>query len=78
MDVRINRARERGWDSSELIKREKNQISVEIKRQRSTDIIDNSSTKESTFQQATKKWLDWGLNLPKELRAPSSLFFPEQ
>ena len=78
LEIRLQRAHERGWDSDELIKREKNQIAVETKRQRATDILNNANTKESTFQQAAEKWLSWGLNLPKNLLAPSSLFNSKQ
>ena len=70
--VRLDRARTRGWDDNELDKREANQISVDDKRKRATDIIDNSLTKEMTFQQATEKWIAWGLNLPYELTKPSA------
>ena len=74
LGIRIKRASTRGWDSAELTKREANQISVDTKRNRATDIIDNSLTKETTFQQAVKTWLTWGLNLDRELQQPSSLF----
>ena len=74
LEIRISRAAERGWDNNELVKREANQISVETKRERATDIIDNSHTKETTFHQAVKTWLAWGLNLTRELQQPSSLF----
>ena len=77
LEIRINRASERGWDNNELAKREANQISVATKRKRATDIIDNSQTKETTFKQATDLWLAWGLNLPRELQQPSSLFIPK-
>ena len=77
LEIRNSRALERGWDNNELAKREANQISIETKRSRATDIINNSSTKETTFQQAVALWLAWGLNLPKELRHPSSLFIPK-
>ena len=78
LETRNQRARNRGWASDELIKRERNQIAVEAKRQRATDIIDNLNTKESTFQQAAQKWLDWGLKLPNNLLPPASLFNPKQ
>jgi len=78
LETRYQRARDRGWDSDELANREKNQTDVETKRQRATDIINNANTKESTFQQASQKWLGWGLNLPKDLHAPSSLFNSKQ
>ena len=78
LETRNQRARDRGWDSDELANREKNQTDVETKRQRATDIINNTNTKESTFQQASQKWLGWGLNLPKDLHAPSSLFNSKQ
>ena len=77
LEIRKNRAAERGWDNNELAKREANQISVEKKRELAGDIIDNSHTKETTFQQAAKMWLAWGLNLPRELQHPSSLFIPK-
>ena len=75
--IRIKRASKRGWDDDELAKRETNQISVEIKRNQATDIIDNSLTKETTFQQAVKTWLAWGLDLTRELQQPSSFFIPK-
>ena len=77
LEIRINRASERGWDNNELAKREANQVSIETKRKRATDIIDNSRTKEITFQQAVNLWLAWELNLPRKLQQPSSLFFPK-
>lgn len=78
LETRYQRAHNRGWDSGELVKREKNQIAIEVKRQRATDIINNANTKESTFQQAAEKWLGWDMNLPKDLLAPSSFFNPKQ
>ena len=77
MGIRIKRASERGWDDDELLKREANQISVETKRERATDTIDNSLTKAATFQQAVKMWLAWGLDLTRELQQPSSFFIPK-
>ena len=74
LDIRKQRASTRGWDDDELTKREANQISVKLKRDQATDIIDNSHTKETAFQQAAEAWLAWGLNLPRELQSPSSLF----
>ncbi len=78
LETRNQRARARGWGSDELVKREKNQIAVEVKRQRATDIIDNSNSKESTFEQAAEMWLSWGLILAKDLLVPSTLFIPKQ
>ena len=77
LEIRKNRALDRGWDNNELAKREANQVSIATKRNRATDIIDNSHTKETTFQQAVDLWLAWGLNLPRELQQASSLFIPK-
>ncbi|MDG1873116.1 MAG: dephospho-CoA kinase [Mariniblastus sp.] len=71
---RQQRSRQRGWDSEELSKRESRQISVEEKRLKSTDTIDNSDSREETYFQACDLWQAWGLRLPEGLEFPNTLF----
>lgn len=72
--IRIERARERGWPEGELEKRESNQVSVQVKRAKATQVIDNSGSMEATFNQTVETWLGWNLNLSADLRISSGLF----
>lgn len=72
--VRQKRALQRGWTPDELARREARQTPVSEKRSKSTDIIDNSKTRDETYLQACQLWRSWGLNLPKQLDSPNSLF----
>ena len=74
LEVRLQRARKRGWPDGELERREARQWSVERKRSRSTDVIDNSNSKQSTFREIVGLWQQWGLPLPDSLEPPAALF----
>ena len=51
-EVRQSRARQaRGWDPSEVARREASQISLKTKRERADYIVDNSASPEHTFEQ---------------------------
>ena len=72
--LRRLRARQRGWDADELARREARQTSIAEKRSKSTDIIDNSKSKEETYVQARDLWRSWNLPLPDQLDSPLTLF----
>jgi len=72
--VRQKRARERGWDTDELEKRESRQTPIEEKQSRSTDFINNSKSKEETYLQARDLWRAWKLKLPNQLESPKAFF----
>lgn len=72
--VRQSRSADRGWAADELAKRESHQLSIAEKRSRSTDVIDNSGSKQETFIAVRELWRNWNLDLPIELEAPSTLF----
>lgn len=76
--LRRLRACQRGWDADELTRREARQTSIAEKRSRSTDIIDNSKSKQETYIQARNLWRSWTLPLPKQLDSPATLFPPTQ
>ena len=73
LEVRRRRARERGWEDGELERREALQVSVELKRARSTDVIHNSGSKAETYRSAARLWTQWGLPTPATLDAPEAL-----
>ena len=66
LDQRRKRAGERGWPADEIERREQYQTTLLFKRQNSTDIIDNSNSKQETVSQVRQLWLSWGLRLPDE------------
>jgi len=74
IESRRERASQRGWDDDELVRRESQQLPVFEKRSKSTDLIDNSSSRKETFNQASALWKAWGLPLSAELDCPSNLF----
>ncbi len=74
LEVRLQRARKRGWPDGELERREARQWSVDRKRSRATDVIDNSNSKQSTYQEIVEVWQQWGLPLPDSLEPPAALF----
>lgn len=51
----------RGWSHVELALRERRQLPIEEKRNRSTDIIDNTGTPDQLFDRVTDMWKQWGL-----------------
>ncbi len=72
--LRQQRASQRGWDIDELAAREAWQTPLAEKRSRSTDVIDNSGSKEETYIQARDLWRSWKLPLPRKLDSPITLF----
>ena len=60
--ARLRRLAEaRGWDEAELARREKNQLSIDRKLQRATDIVDNNQG-ESALRRRVRDLLDRILN----------------
>ena len=74
ISVREERARQRGWSSDELARRESFQTPLDEKRRRSTNTIHNSQSKLATFEQVRDLWQQWGLPLPSKLNLPTTLF----
>jgi dephospho-CoA kinase len=70
LQLRIRRARARGWTELHFFQRESHQPPNDLKRANCSDIIDNSGSVEATFAQVKRLWVNWGLPLPKQtLRA---------
>lgn len=63
--IREQRAGQRGWPHEELARRENRQTPIAEKRSKSTDVIDNSKSKEATFVQVRDLWRSWNLSLPQ-------------
>ncbi len=55
-EIRLARARQRGWTSAEFEAREDAQISVEAKRARADSTIENSGDLEETRRQVVRLW----------------------
>jgi dephospho-CoA kinase len=55
-EVRLARARGRGWTEAEFTQRENSQESIEMKRTRADVIIDNSTSPDSTRVQVEQLW----------------------
>ena len=55
-ELRLARARGRGWDDAELAKREATQLPLEEKKRRATIVIDNSGAMTSLEQQVNALW----------------------
>lgn len=55
-ELRLHRARSRGWDDAELAKREATQLPLEEKKRRATIVIDNSGTLDSLQSQIVQLW----------------------
>lgn len=60
-EIRKQRAMSRGWSEESWRLREQKQLSVAQKKERSSDIVDASTSKEAIFQQLKSLWKDWGL-----------------
>ena len=60
--IRQQRAASRGWPAGELQRRESFQLNLNLKRERSTDFIDNSHSSEQTMAQVSRLWQDWNLS----------------
>lgn len=72
--LRQERARSRGWSAEELERREARQTPVDVKQQRSTDVIDNSKSKAATLVAVRDLWIQWELPLEEKPVPPSTLF----
>ena len=55
-EQRWARARQRGWTEAEFRSREAAQEALDMKRQQADTVIDNSGTKEQTFEQVKRFW----------------------
>lgn len=55
-EVRLKRARDRGWSDAEFAAREAAQKSLDEKRQRADVVLDNSGTAEATRAQVERLW----------------------
>ena len=53
---RITRVKQRGWDESELARRESNQISIEDKKRLSNVVIENNGTLEQLHETLDRLW----------------------
>lgn len=60
-EVRLARARQRGWNEEEFTRREGAQASLDAKRARADVVIDNSGTPESTRAQVEQFWRTLGI-----------------
>jgi dephospho-CoA kinase len=58
-EVRLARARARGWDEAELARRERTQLPLEKKRLHATIHLDNGGTREELAAQVAKIWQTW-------------------
>lgn len=72
--LRQQRAAQRSWDADELAKREMRQTSIAEKRSKSTEFINNSTTREETYHQVLMLWRTWSLPLSDSFDSPTSLF----
>ena len=54
IELRRERASQRGWDDDELAQRESQQLPILQKRSKSTDLIDNSGSRTELYSQAFK------------------------
>jgi dephospho-CoA kinase len=55
-EVRLQRARGRGWSDAEFAAREAAQESLDVKRKRADVVLDNSGSPESTREQVESFW----------------------
>ncbi len=65
LEVRRQRAQQRGWGTDELAKRESRQLPIEEKKLRADVVIDNSGSKKSTAQQLAKFCKGLGRAIPE-------------
>ncbi|MEM9940209.1 MAG: dephospho-CoA kinase [Planctomycetota bacterium] len=66
IEIRKARAQSRGWSAEELENRERRQLSISQKRDRSNAIVDNSGSLELTCKQVDSLWNRWSLPLSDE------------
>ena len=69
-DVRLARARQRGWTEADFESREGAQQTLEAKRLRADVVIDNSSTLEDVYSQIDRLWLSLGCGTFRETMSP--------
>ncbi|MCH7726248.1 MAG: dephospho-CoA kinase [Planctomycetes bacterium] len=62
-DVRLTRAKTRGWSEAEFTARESRQESLDLKRGRSHIIIDNSGEAGATIEQLKHFWQSLGFSI---------------
>lgn len=55
-EVRLGRARGRGWSDAEFNAREAAQLSLDVKRDRADVVLDNSGSPEATREQVERLW----------------------
>ena len=67
-DVRTQRAKLRGWDDDELAKRESRQLPIDEKKLRSSVVVDNSGSKESTARQLADFCQGLNRKIPQSFR----------
>jgi dephospho-CoA kinase len=60
-ELRLARARSRGWDDAELARREATQLSLDVKRAKATRLLDNSGTLEDLERQVKELWAQLGI-----------------
>ncbi len=71
--TRIQRVIEtRNWTADELVERERRQFPLDGKREKATDIIDNSTSVEDCFRQVCELWKRWGLETTDQQRLPTT------
>lgn len=58
-EMRLARARSRGWDEAELARREATQLPLEEKKRRATICLDNSGSLDSLRSQVSELWDSW-------------------
>lgn len=68
-DVRLARARQRGWSEAEFDSREAAQQTMEAKRRRADVVIDNSTTLEHLYAQVDRFWLSLDRDAPRDATA---------
>ncbi len=61
LNVRKQRAKERGWPETELERRESHQMPLEQKRKRSTDFVTNSGSLDELKEQIRQLWRQWSI-----------------
>ncbi|MBX3412308.1 MAG: dephospho-CoA kinase [Pirellulales bacterium] len=62
-ELRLARARQRGWSEADFARREAAQVSLDTKRAKADVAIDNSGTPEETRAQVERFWRGLGLSL---------------
>ena len=60
-EIRLARARQRGWTEEQFALREQSQETLAEKRSRATGVVDNSGPLDQTRQQVATLWRHWGL-----------------